>query len=286
MKKSFFVFLLIVVIIADFVFPVSAVSLSYHNKNELSIKNLSSSEQLVYDDDVANVHFTVPNGWQRQPMNAERRFLDVKFKRIGGSTDTFLFGAYDLWSDMPSEERQFLNRSDINDSFIDEKMIQSMIDVLPVAIVDEYIAGTHYYKVEWKESIDVEGSYIDASMTALLHIQNGWLYFFEFGGVQRDSYKTDMQELMKSVKYNSKKGQLVDVKNLLSYPICILIVLIVFGIIVCFIMIKKIGSKNRERKKYEEKMDGFICPVCMAIIPVESIFCPVCGKQIDKGDKQ
>jgi len=48
---------------------------------------------------------------------------------------------------------------------------------------------------------------------------------------------------------------------------------------------KKTSSNNHKSKELNKGTNDFCCPFCMAKIPSESFFCPVCGKQqIEKGD--
>jgi hypothetical protein len=227
----------------------------------------------------------MPVGWQQKQMNEVRRFLDVKFARKDDPNVIFLFGATDLWSEYTSEEQKWVSRSEMNDDYYNKETIQEAIGISPAPfIIDEYFGGTHYYKAEWKESNVIDGNKIDVYMTAYMHFQNGWSYFFELGSVERDSYETDIQKIMRSVIYNGNKEQSTIEKNSFPYVVCFFIVLIIVGIAVCLIIIKKSGPRNHKPREHNKGQNGLCCPFCMTKIPVESVFCPVCGKQIKKGD--
>jgi len=155
----------------------------------------------TYRDTDAGVEFTVPKNWKREEFTKDREYIDEMWASTKTVGYSIIYGSADMWAEIPASERVGLTRQEVNDAYFTDAEIASMYGIKSNEVFSKYYNGTHYYKMELPLSSSQYGMEFDVTMTMLVHLENGWMYIFQFGGKSTDPMYKDFESLMKTVKY-------------------------------------------------------------------------------------
>ena len=161
------------------------------------------TDAFVYTDIDTNTEFTVPANWYEEELSKEREFIDVKFMSAKEEGMTIIYGSTDAWEMMTEEERDGATRSDINNSAFTLEDMTELFGVDKDDILRVRYNGVEYYQATLKNSTELYGFNISAEMTQVVRFDNGWMYWFQFGGTTSNEYFSDFEQLLNSVQYPS-----------------------------------------------------------------------------------
>ena len=201
MKQRLFSFFLCVIFLFPLVF-------SAHTAGAAS----SYSSAYIYTDADTGITFVVPEGWSEQKLDAETsQPFQVQFSSQKDPGSTFLYGNADLWSEMTASERSGYTRSDIDSAYVyayddgalidylAERMIQGAADAGGEIRIDEIELVTYGRNESIEISVSQEIFGVRVPMTAILHVENGYIHVFIFAGTSDQAIK-DFQSVLYSLR--------------------------------------------------------------------------------------
>ena len=137
-------------------------------------------------------------------------------------------------------------------------------------------------------------------MTQVVYIDNGWIYMFQFTGSSTHKLYSDFERLLKSVQYPSTSSEICmesGGKSPINANDNSGIIAVVFLLVVAIVVVIIVVS---QKKKNTDTFDcaptytppapqpprvpqtTIICKNCGLALPLDSVFCHVCGTKIEK----
>ncbi len=256
----------------------------------------------IYTDVDTGLTFTVPANWKQEEMSKERNFIDAKFVSTKEDGNVIIYGSSDMWEGIPASERVGYSRADLNNSAFTKSDIAEMYNTTADKISLVEYNGIEYYFGEMTGSSEVYGLDLTMTMTQVVHIDNGWMYMFQFAGTSNREYFADFEKLMNSVQFSSASnvagvGSLGlssdDVDNSSNSVVALIVGLLVVGVIVAVVLYNKNNSKTttaesnvfdnmNDLEKADDVSQSVICVKCGQALPLDSEFCHICGTKILK----
>lgn len=255
-----------------------------------------STAAFTHKDTATGASFTVPANWKEESLSKDREYIDVKFASTKESGLVIMYGSTDLWSLLPASERVGYTRADVDNSIFTRADIAEMFGTLGSVTTKTY-NGKEYYFAEVTTTSDAYGVNLSVTVTHVLRIENGWAYWFQFGGKSSSPYFKDFEQLIKSVDYPDYS------KTNSDGPVGIIVAILVIagGIILAIVLIHR--KKKAEKEKYlsveyteqvpqqhsETKQQPIhqlpkkelrYCHKCGSQLPSDSAFCHKCGVKI------
>lgn len=173
----------------------------------------AETEAFVYTDVKTNTKFTVPANWYEKELFKEREFIDVKFVSSKEEGMSIMYGSTDLWEMLTPEEQIGSTRSDLDNSAFEISDIAELYGLDENAITKKIYNNVDYFQATVKQSIDMYGGTFTPELTYAIRIENGWGYWFQFGGTTDNEYFEDFQELLNSVEYPYSVEKSFDTNN-------------------------------------------------------------------------
>ncbi len=213
----------------------------------------------TYTDPTSAMTFTVPANWVESPMNEEREFIDVKFTSNLEEGLCIIFSSEDMLSDdftedvgLTSFEKLMVSRSDLNNSILTKADVAAMCGGTKSSSVSMVSYGDkEYFFIESEQYTSAYGISAKVPITALVRLENGFVYTFHFSGTKDSPYFADFEKLVSSVKYpvfendETIRDQVLGAYILLA--IIILIALCLLIVFVCHHAIKKKFIKKKQQ---------------------------------------
>lgn len=270
----------------------------------------SETESFAYEDNDAGINFTVPNNWKKEPLSKERQFIDVKFASTKEDGLSILFGATDLWSQLSSSEKLGTTREEFDDTQLSTADIAEMLNLDSTKVSEKTFNNIHFYLSEVTSTSEVYGMNVTVTMTHANHIQNGWMYWFQFAATKESPYYTDFETMLNSVYIqgvaindNYSLGSLgnnngTDLSN--STTSFLWIVLIVIAVVILsFVLLRKKKTNKRNiavdtppiieptvnkdlNTDFSNTKDYCFCHRCGAKLNINVQFCHKCGTKIKR----
>ncbi|WP_434309573.1 zinc ribbon domain-containing protein [Hominifimenecus sp. rT4P-3] len=270
------------------------------------------TNEFTHTDTDSGVTFTVPTNWKQEDFTKDREFIDVKFVSTKEDGCMIIFGSIDMWGQMSASDRVGHTRADLNNSAFTKSDIAAMYNTTADKISTVTYNGVPYFKGEINHSYTAYGLDILATMTQLIHIDNGWIYMFQFGGTSANKLYSDFESLLNSVQYPtvSDVEGIDSVNNAASafdnsdnnsndnsVIIAVILLLVIAAVIViAVVQSRKKNTKTANHASYAPICDtpapelsdksepAIFCENCGQALLSDSKFCYVCGTPIIKGE--
>ena len=166
----------------------------------LEAATTTDTDAFTYTDPELGLTFTVPENWQEKPLSENREYLDVKFVNTKSAGSMISFGTTDFWSMLSPLEQAGLTRKDLNMDTYSEEEVAELLDETGSLQIDRVAYnGVEYYYIEITQTMEVTGYKLDVTLTSVMHLRDGWLIFFQFGGTSEDPLFRDFERMLKSV---------------------------------------------------------------------------------------
>lgn len=265
----------------------------------------ADTSSFVYEDNTSGINFTVPNNWEKTPLSKDRQYIDVKFSSTKEDGLSILFGATDLWNQLPSSDKAGMTRAELNDSQLSAADIAEMLNLEPGKVSEKKFNNIHFYITEVTSSSEVYGLNLTATMTHAIHIQNGWIYWFQFAGTHDSSYFGDFEKMLNSVYINGEEKNVTSIVGTLennndstvsnnSTSVLLLAFVVVIAVIVIVVVLYRkrkakctttLNASSINDSKETNNLNctcsdnnGYIfCHKCGNKLPADSEFCYRCG---------
>ena len=240
---------------------------------------------LIYTDEDTGLTFSIPNGWHEEKLSKPREHIDAKFVLDENDGTAIIYGSSDLWESMSDIEKAGYTRATIGKK-ITKSYIEEMCNVASDKISMVNYNGVEYYKFETKTFVEQYGINFELTMINLMHVDNGWIYSFQFGGDSESKSYADFERLVSSVEYpNQLSDNVLSSNNEESSKLIIMLLLLSAGIL-CFALFAHKKSKVTEMTDDNDVNDSALltvtCKNCGKEVPTNSKFCHYCGTGMDK----
>ena len=235
----------------------------------------------TYTDRETGVIFLVPENWKQEEFSKERQYIDAKFVSLKDPGLTMMYGSTDLWAQMSASERAGYTRSDFDHTLITASDIAQMLGTTaPVKCVT--YNGREYYQAEVTTETEAYGASLSVTMTHAIRIENGWIYWFQFGGTSQSEYFDDFERMISGARYPEIKAN--SNSQLAAGAI---VTAAVAAIVIAIVLL----NKRRCRGAAPQNAAGIagtecvVCQKCGAAMPKDSCFCMKCGtKNTEEGE--
>ena len=143
----------------------------------------------IYKDEKTGLQLTIPNSWEEyKPSGDDGMNVDATFFPAEG--DNFVgYVSDDLWGTFSAEEKSEHARLDVNNDYFSTQAIASAFEVSENKVKMVTYGGKQYYFVD------------QTWCTRLIHVENGYLYMFQYYGTINDKNYKGFESIMQSVKY-------------------------------------------------------------------------------------
>ena len=256
------------------------------------------TEAFIYTDTKTNTKFTVPANWYEKELFKERDAIDVKFVSSKEEDMTIMYGSIDFWAMLTEEEKVGFSRSDMNTSALSSEDIEYLASMLGVdkgEISKVKYNGVEYYQFTIKGSTELYGFDFTLEMVHTVRLDNGWAYWFQFGGTSDSIYFADFEALLNTVQYasNSSVGllnsdtndRLSDDNNSSDYLSRVVIVALLIGIILVLLWYNRKDDEQDEENSNSDSVlnetydsrETIKCSNCGSELTRDSLFCHICG---------
>ncbi len=168
------------------------------------------SKTFDYKDSKTGLKFTVPAGWKEEPLSKKRETIDVKFVSEGAAFAEIMYGSIDMWSSIPEADKAGMNRSDVNNTLFSLEDISAMMGAYSGGtttisyndITTVTYNGSEYFCL----TANTSSSGITIPMTQLMHIDNGYIYLFQYYGDRTGENYNGFESLLKSTVYSTPQA--------------------------------------------------------------------------------
>ena len=272
------------------------------DKSPPKSKTGKDTESFLYTDSDTGLTFAVPANWEQKGFSKEREFLDVKFASTKANGLSISYGSVDAWEQLPSSEKAGYNRIEFNSSIFTKSDIAKEYGISEDKVDLVTYNNKEYYKVEITTSGELYGLDFSTTITQLFHIDNGWMYSFQFMGTDESEYYADFEKLLNSVQY-PEVSTVSNVNPTNSYssssdpdshlPLLVLIVSLLSVVAIsaysCIILHRRdckkttmAASKEYLPTQTHVSPEWLTCENCGQILPKDSKFCYKCGLKTTK----
>lgn len=247
-----------------------------YNTPPIEAPVVTQTNAFVYTDVDTNTKFTVPANWYEKELSKEREFIDVNFVSSEEEGMSIMYGSTDLWGMLTPEEQKGISRSEVNNSVFLISDIATLYGIDEDLITKETYNGKDYFQATVKQTTDMYGATFTVELTYVIRIENGWAYWFQFGGTTDNEYFEDFQELLNTVEYPYYKKEISTTRLKIVFTFSA--ILIVAGILF-YIFIERRIHKSEEKVITTETTNS-TCPYCNTPLLDNGGFCHKCGKNL------
>ena len=235
----------------------------------------------VHTDPDTGTTFTVPANWSVQPFSKERDILDIQFSCAEDPALLIAYASNDIWSELSFFEKLFMSREKTEDILSSTAQVAEEYGVPESSVSKMTYNGETYFIVEAPYTTDLYGTSFTATVNQAIHVEDGWMYMFNFYGDASNPHFDDFEKLLKSIEYGDKGAT--------GIGSGVVIIIAAVAIILCVIIIRK---KKRQVKPAAAAMresvqhvipsnpDCIYCHHCGNKLPSDSSFCNACGTRL------
>ena len=105
-----------------------------------------------------------------------------------------------MWGGMTESERSGYSRSDLNNSLLSTAYIADLYGIPQSEVSVVAYGRNEYYKAEVTPASSK--NVFKITITQLIHLNNGYMYEFQFIGTSSNPYYKDFECLLESVDYS------------------------------------------------------------------------------------
>lgn len=191
MKKIF----IALIIIALFILPIPA----------------QASSSVTYVDPLTDLTFVVPPNWTEVDLSQERELIDIMFTSDDELGFAIGYGSVDAWEDLPASVKVGYVRGDLNNSLFRDTDLAKEFGVTDSTISTITLGGVEYFRFNNEVTSTAAGIKVTIPVIQLLRFNNGYMYFFYFGGETSTKQYKDFETLVSSAKYKSEGSDNVNI---------------------------------------------------------------------------
>lgn len=160
-----------------------------------------------YEDSKSGISFTIPENWTIEDAPQGNGPVDVVFRSNKDNSISIIFSATDVWSNMSQQEKSKTPRSKFDNSAFTKKDFAELLGIKENDIVSKEYGGIPFYLYTFEIEKDLNGHKAKSSVTQTFHIENGWLYLFQFFGVQNDTSLSDLESVINSIEFTTPESE-------------------------------------------------------------------------------
>lgn len=158
-----------------------------------------------YKDQESHAAFFVPRNWYEVPFDTAPKILSKKFVNADDTKFTIMYGSIDCYPLLSNEERSRYTRDSIDNSYFFEDGNESdLFDITGFdtgEVSSRTYNGNDYITITGSYNYDSDGFNISFPAEGYIHLENGWMYIFEYIGSADSEHYSDFESLLNSVKY-------------------------------------------------------------------------------------
>ena len=167
--------------------------------------NTALQTEKRYIDYETGVSFTIPEGWEQQPLSEDYKTIKAQF--VAGNDARFSYGFTDLYATMPEYAKASITRAEITNDFFTTDDIGALMNLSPNIIMRGQYSGLDYY---YANLISEEGK---GTGKVLLRIENGYMYSYTYTvyntSVSFAERTKECEAIMNSISYSGIVSQAV-----------------------------------------------------------------------------
>ncbi|MCH5212649.1 MAG: hypothetical protein J1G06_06520 [Oscillospiraceae bacterium] len=163
----------------------------------------SDANEYEYVDNETNLSFTVPANYTQQAVSDDQKFIDAIFVCDDKNEVCIFYGSTDLFESIPKDERKGLRRQDCNNETLTEKDYAEILGITAEDVEKVFYGNKEYYKFVIQRVDDSTGIELQLSIINLVHIENGYIYQFQFSGRESSPYYADFERLISNAHYEN-----------------------------------------------------------------------------------
>lgn len=158
----------------------------------------------TYTDRAGGNSFQVPTGWNLESLDND--FLDVKFVPSSAASALILYGSTDLWSSLSAGSRKGLTRSDVDNAAFSRISVANFIGAKSSDVKMVTLGGNEYFRGEAQKTRTAAGLTFNITLTNFIRFENGWMYWYQFGGGESHSLYDDFEAMVASASYTASQS--------------------------------------------------------------------------------
>lgn len=177
-------------------------SVIFDTAPQIKESGFTPTNAFLYTDSKTQTSFVVPANWVETPL--ERESLYVTFASLEEDGMTILYRSSDAWNEMPASARSGYSRSDIDNSIFSKADVAEIYGLNSSDIELVTYGEKEYYKATVISEAEVYGMRFSVTMTQMILIDNGYMYFFQFSGANDNKFYGDFESLLTSAKFKNQ----------------------------------------------------------------------------------
>ena len=157
---------------------------------------VAETPAFVHTDPDTGTTFTVPANWSVQPFSKERDILDIQFSCAEDPALLIAYASNDIWSELSFFEKLFMSREKTEDILSSTAQVAEEYGVPESSVSKMTYNGETYFIVEAPYTTDLYGTSFTATVNQAIHVEDGWMYMFNFYGDASNPHFDDFEKLL------------------------------------------------------------------------------------------
>lgn len=235
------------------------------------------TESFTFTDPETQTTFTVPRNWVETPLSEKRESIDVKFTSLEEDGMSIMYGSFDVWSEMTASERSGYSRSDMDNRIYTKSDIADTFGISSNDVDLITYGGNEYYATTVTSNTETYGLNLTVTMTHMLLVNNGYMYWFQFGGASDNEFYNDFESLLSSVEFAASDNKSVldnnnDLTSKFSFGNLLLSLLATIIVYSLPIIIYRYAIRKAPVEKKKAKRITIIYGICAFLVMSAIIF--------------
>ncbi len=155
-----------------------------------------------YEDEESGIRFEIPEGWERDEIDADREFLNCMYTK-GLNFFGFTYG--DMWDMVSPAEREGYTRAEIDNSIFSEQDVLVMYGNGEVTTA--YYGDFEYYVWRGDFAADYQGIDVELDSIVAMRVNNAQMYQFQCQAFALDDAQVkEFEQILESVVYPGEEA--------------------------------------------------------------------------------